>query len=133
MGDPMIDAVQPKQTSVITPTTVSTTPTAPTTTTTTQPKSPGKFGRIFGGILGGAMNIMAPGAGALIGSFIRGGMGGPDMVGVETMLAHSAQQQMQMIALQNRVQTSAQEFATVSNLLKARHDGEMDAIRNFKS
>lgn len=126
MGDPMIDAVQPKQTSVITPTTV---PTAPTVS---QPKSPGKFGRIFGGILGGAINIMAPGSGALIGGLIRGG-GGPDMVGVETMLAQSTHQQMQMIALQNRVQTSSQEFSTVSNLLKARHDGEMDAIRNFKS
>ncbi len=49
------------------------------------------------------------------------------------MLRQQQMMSMQMLAVQNRVQTQTQEFTTVSNLLKARHDGEMSAIHNFKS
>lgn len=98
---------------------------------TPQVKTPGKFARIFGGILGGAVNLVAPGAGSLIGSFIGGsGAGFNDM---SAMLQQQQQQSMQMLAIQNRVQSQTQEFTTVTNLLKARHDGEMSAVHNFKS
>jgi predicted lipid-binding transport protein (Tim44 family) len=106
-------------------------PTAPILTPA-QPKQPGKFSRIFGGLLGGAVNILAPGMGGLLGNFINGS-GGMDMNNMQAMLNQQAQQSMQMLAIQNRVQTQTQEFTTVSNLLKAKHDGEMSAVHNFKS
>lgn len=95
-------------------------------------KGPSRFGRIFGGILGGAVNLIAPGAGSLIGGFINRG-GGLDTSSMDAMLAKQQDSSMQMLAIQNRVQTQTQEFTTVSNLLKARHDGEMSAVHNFKS
>lgn len=98
-----------------------------------QPKQPGKFSRIFGGLVGGALNIVAPGAGSLIGGFINGGSGGVDFNNMQSMLNQQAQQSMQMLAVQNRVQSQTQEFTTVSNLLKAKHDGDMSAVHNFKS
>lgn len=98
-----------------------------------QPQQPGKFSRIFGGILGGALNLVAPGAGSLIGNFIGGSSSAANFASMEGMLAQQQYQSMQMLAVQNRVQSQTQEFTTVSNLLKARHDGEMSAVHNFKS
>jgi hypothetical protein len=95
------------------------------------PKQPGKFSKIFGGIAGAALNILAPGAGSLIGGFIN--RGGLDYGNMQSMLQQQQLQSFQMLAIQNRVQTQTQEFTTVSNLLKARHDGEMSAVHNFKS
>ena len=96
-----------------------------------KPKEPGKFSRIFGGIAAGALNLVAPGAGSIIGSFINRGQ--TDFSNMQSMLHQQQLQSMQMLAIQNRVQTQTQEFMTVSNLLKARHDGEMSAVHNFKS
>lgn len=106
-------------------------PTAPSALPPEAPKQPGKFAKIFGGIAGGALNILAPGAGSLIGGFIN--RGGLDYTSMQGMLQQQQQQSFQMLAIQNRVQTQTQEFTTVSNLLKARHDGEMSAVHNFKS
>ena len=96
-----------------------------------QPKEPGKFAKIFGGIAAGALNIVAPGAGSIIGGFIN--RGGVDVTNMNEMLRQQQMMSFQMLAIQNRVQTQTQEFTTVSNLLKARHDGEMSAVHNFKS
>ena len=96
------------------------------------PERPGKFSRIFGGMLGTAVNILAPGAGSLIGGLINRG-GGSDFNNMQAMLQQQQRNSMQMLAVQNRVQMQTQEFTTISNLLKARHDGEMSAVHNFKS
>jgi hypothetical protein len=99
-------------------------------------KTPGKFGRIFGTVLGGALNMVLPGAGSIISSFIgKGNLGGfnPDFVAMEGMIAESARMQMQMVMLQSKVQNQSLEFSSVSNMLKARHDTEMTAVQNFKS
>jgi hypothetical protein len=96
-----------------------------------QPKQPGRFSKIFGGIAAGALNIVAPGMGSVIGGFIN--RGGVDVSNMNEMLRQQQMMSMQMLAIQNRVQTQTQEFTTVSNLLKARHDGEMSAVHNFKS
>ncbi|MBA3714884.1 MAG: hypothetical protein H0W76_20895 [Pyrinomonadaceae bacterium] len=95
-------------------------------------KQPGRFGKIFGGMLGGALNIVAPGAGSLISGFVRGGSNF-DMASTERLFDQQAQQTAMMIGLQNRVQTKSQEFSTVSNILKAEHDSKMEAVRNCKS
>ncbi len=120
-GDAMINRTQIEQPVI----------TVPSALPPEQPKQPGKFSRIFGGILGGALNLVAPGAGTLIGGFIN--RGGPDFTNMQSMLQQQQMHSMQMLAIQNRVQTQTQEFTTVSNLLKARHDGEMSAVHNFKS
>ena len=95
-------------------------------------KGPGKFARIFGGILGGALNLFAPGAGSIIGSFIGGG-GGTDYASMQAMLQQQQQDSMRMIAFQSKVQQQTQEFTTVTNLLKVKHDGDMAAVHNLKS
>ena len=97
-----------------------------------QPKQPGRFSKIFGGIAAGALNFVAPGMGSVIGGFINRG-GSLDTSNMNEMLRQQQMMSMQMLAVQNRVQTQTQEFTTVSNLLKARHDGEMSAVHNFKS
>lgn len=123
MGDPILDAVQQQQPEPVT--TITTAPAPP-------PKEPGKFGRILGSVLGGAMNVIAPGAGSLLGGLVRGG-GVSYAADMETMLAQSARQQTQLIGVQMRVSDQTQQFTAVSNLLKAKHDGEMTAVSNFKS
>ena len=97
-----------------------------------QPKQPGRFSKIFGGIAAGALNIVAPGMGSVIGGFINRG-GSLDTANMNEMLRQQQLMSFQMLAVQNRVQTQTQEFTTVSNQLKARHDGEMSAVHNFKS
>ena len=119
---------------------VSTTAQVQDTNTTTSPaagdsqSSPnkGKFGKILGSVLGGAINVMAPAAGSMIGSLIRGG-GLGYAAELERLMAESNHQQLQLIGVQMRVQERSEQFSTVSNLLKSRHDGEMEAIRNFKT
>lgn len=90
------------------------------------------FGRVLGNVLGGAVNVMAPAAGSILGTLMRGG-GLGFAADMERMIAESAHQQMQMISVQMRVQDQTEQFTTVSNLLKSRHDGEMQAIQNFRS
>ena len=96
-------------------------------------KGPSKFGRILGGIAGTALNLVVPGAGTAISGLFGTPSSSPDFSQMEVMLAQSAQQQMQMLVIQNKVQSQTQEFTTVTNLLKARHDSEMSAVHNFKS
>ena len=119
-GDAMINQVPADQSATL-----------PSALPPEQPKEPGKFGKIFGGIAAGALNIVAPGMGSVIGGFIN--RGGVDVTNMNEMLRQQQMMSMQMLAVQNRVQTQTQEFTTVSNLLKARHDGEMSAVHNFKS
>lgn len=93
-------------------------------------KKPNAFGRIFGGILGGAASIMLPGVGGILGNVLGGGNNMADM---QAMMNQQMQQSMQLLSVQNRVQSQTQEFSTMSNLLKAKHDSEMSAVNNFKS
>jgi len=98
----------------------------------TDPKKPSKFSQIMGNLLGGALNVLAPGSGSLIASLIRGG-GGTQFGTMEDMLQRSAQQQLEMLTIQDQMQTQTQAFSAISNLLRARHDAEMVAVNNFKS
>ena len=119
-GDAMINQVPADQSATL-----------PSALPPEQPKQPGKFSKIFGGIAAGALNFVAPGMGSVIGGFIN--RGGVDTTNMQEMLRQQQMMSFQMLAIQNRVQTQTQEFTTVSNLLKARHDGEMSAVHNFKS
>lgn len=149
-GDPMIT---PRGTDV------STIPSIVDTNITQEEKKPNKFLKVLGGIASGALNIVAPGIGSLVGGAI-GGSGSAfgsygtlvdqqlqfekmqrynqvaNMMQQQQNQAMTRQQQKhsyQMIELQNRVSMQAQEFSTVSNLMKSRHDSEMTAVNNIKS
>ena len=121
-GDAMINQVPVDQTTTL-----------PSALPPEQPKQPGRFSKIFGGIAAGALNFVAPGMGSVIGGFINRGGSNLDTTNMNEMLRQQQMMSFQMLAIQNRVQTQTQEFTTVSNLLKARHDGEMSAVHNFKS
>lgn len=122
-------------------------------------KEPNKFLRVLGGLAGGALNFVAPGLGGILGSVIGGGGSSfgsyaalmererqfqemqrySEMSNLlsqrqqSQMMNQQQQQSMQLLGVQHRVSMQAQEFTTVSNLLKTRHDSEMTAVNNIKS
>ena len=118
MADPIINPAMQQQ-QVITP------------TVPVQKKSNG-FGKIFGGLIGGALNVVAPGLGSIVGGALGGGSGA-NMAEMQDMMNAQMQQSMRLLSVQNRVQSQSQEFTTMSNLLKSKHDSEMSAVNNFKS
>ena len=111
------------------------TPTQPVVTTTVpdQPKKSSGFGRIMGSVLGGALNFVAPGLGSILGGAMAGGQSGASAADMQNMMNNQMRQSMQLLSVQNRVQSQSQEFTTFSNLLKSKHDSEMSAVTNFKS
>lgn len=122
-------------------------------------KEPNKFLRILGGIGGAALNFVAPGLGGILGNVIGGGGSSFGSYGAlmeqqrqfdemqrynqistslqqrqqSQMLNQQQQQSMQLLGVQHRASMQAQEFTTVSNLMKTRHDSEMSAVNNIKS
>ena len=122
-------------------------------------KKPNKFLSILGGLAGGALNVIAPGVGSLIGGAIGGtgtafGTYAPlieqqkqfdrmqrynqvsnlmQQQQNQAMMSQQQKQSYQLIEMQNRVSMQAQEFSTISNLLKSRHDSEMTAVNNIRS
>ena len=119
MGDPIVNSTTPP------------TPIPETTLPSTTAKKSGGFGRVLGGILGGAVNMVAPGLGSVLGGVMGGG--GANMADMQTMMNSQMRQSMQLLSVQNRVQSQSQEFTTFSNLLKSKHESEMSAVSNFKS
>ncbi len=114
---------------------INSTPQIPTISTAAvstapQPTKSNGFGRVLGGILGDAVNIVAPGLGSVLGGAMGGGASAADM---QAMMNNQMQQSMQLLAVQNRVQSQSQQFTTFSNLLKTKHDSEMSAVSNFKT
>jgi hypothetical protein len=122
-------------------------------------KTPNKFLSVLGSVAGGALNFVLPGLGGILGSVISGGGSnvgsyvglmdqqrqmqemmqynqGANMLNQQNqnqMLQQQQQQSMQLLAVQQRSSMQSQEFSTVSNLLKSRHDSEMTAVNNIKS
>ena len=122
-------------------------------------REPNKFLKVLGGVASTALNFVAPGLGGILGNVIGGGGSSFSSYSalmeqqrqfeemqrynqVSTTLQNRQQQQMlnqqqqnsmQLISVQHRVGMQAQEFTTVSNLMKTRHDSEMSAVNNIKS
>lgn len=131
----------------------------PSTELQTKAKTPNKFLSVLGSVAGGALNYVIPGLGGILGSIISGGgSNAGSYVGLmdqqrqmqemmqynqvanmlqqqnqNQMLQQQQQQSMQLLAVQHRSSMQSQEFSTVSNLLKSRHDSEMTAVNNIKS
>jgi len=107
---------------------------APTTTdlvtpqqpaATKPPGVPGAFRRTMGAVLGGVANIVAPGAGSVIGNLIGGGM---NFGGIGSGVSSDS---MQMLQMQQQVNAESRQYEMLSNVMKARHDSAMAAIRNM--
>ncbi len=132
----------------------------PDTTLPQERKEPNKFLKILGGIAGGALNLVAPGVGSMVGNLIGGTSGSTfgsygalyeqqrqfdemqrysqlsssmQQRQQQEMMDTQRQQQFQLLGVQHRVSMQSQEFSTVSNLMKTRHDSEMTAVNNIKS
>lgn len=124
-----------------------------------QPKETNGFWRVLGGVASGALNFVMPGLGGILGNVIsRSGSSYGSYVGLmeqqrqmdemnrynqmanslqqkqqQIMLNQQQQQSFQLISVQHRASMQSQEFSTVSNLMKTRHDSEMTAVNNIKS
>ena len=122
MPDVTINRVQASQQTAQTTQTAATAPTK---------KGPGKFGRIMCALAGGALNVVAPGAGTLIGELAGGGA--DPAAEMKTVLEQNQESMSKMFALQNEVQNQTQSFTLLTNILKAKHDAEMAAVHNLKS
>ncbi|MGH9720238.1 MAG: hypothetical protein ACRD8O_08500, partial [Bryobacteraceae bacterium] len=68
--------------------------------------------------VGAATNVVAPGVGTVIGSAIGGG-------------GYMAEMQ-QFLELQRAVNMEQRQYEAQSNVMKAKHDAAMSAIRNIK-
>ena len=90
----------------------------------TSPKQPGRFRKLVGAVAGGVGNLVMPGLGGAIGSFISGQPGTGSLLGSDTW---------QFIQYQQQMTQEMRQFELVSTILKNRHDSAMSAIRNMKS
>jgi hypothetical protein len=76
---------------------------------------------------GGASGV--PGADAVAGATSQGG----EMAAMHAMNMESQQFNMQMLQLQEEVQTENRRFTTLSNVVRARHDTAKAAVGNIRS
>jgi len=93
----------------------------PTTVDTSQTQTTtggSKFGSILKGLASTAATIAAPGLGGVLG----GGFG--------SMLMNVNNNPIQYLELQQQMLSESRAFETVSNVMKAKHDSAMAAIRN---
>jgi len=153
MGDDTL--ITPAKTNTLPPVTT----TYPEIDVQQRTKEPNKFLKVLGGVAGGALNFVAPGLGGILGNVIGGGgssfgsytalmeqqrqfeeMQRYNQISSSLqqrqqnqMMNEQQQNSMQLISVQHRVGMQAQEFTTVSNLMKTRHDSEMSAVNNIKS
>jgi hypothetical protein len=82
-------------------------------------------GAVPGGSVVSAVSSALTGAGGAAGGVGAGG-------GVDDVLSRSALQQMELLALQQRMQDENQRFSTLSNVLKAEHETAKTAIGNIR-
>jgi hypothetical protein len=73
----------------------------------------------------------ATGAAALAAA--AGASGNPEMANVETMMQQGQMSNLQLLALQQQVQQENQQFSTVSNVMRAKHDTAKAAVSNIRA
>lgn len=83
-----------------------------------------------GAVLSAATSALtgAGGAGSSAGGTLGGASGGT----MDDALTRSANQQMELLELQQRMQDENQRFTTLSNVLKAEHETAKTAIGNIR-
>jgi hypothetical protein len=82
-----------------------------------------------GGVVSAVTSALGDGAGGSA----AGGAGSPGAAGgMDDLLSRSALQQMELLALQQRMQDENQRFSALSNVLKAEHETAKTAIGNIR-
>lgn len=84
----------------------------------------GTLGSTVGGTLGDAASTAAA---------MGTGAGGSDMASMRAMQRESQAFNLQLLNLQEDVQNESRRFTTVSNVVKAKYDTAMNAVRNIHS
>jgi len=79
--------------------------------------------------LGGAGAGRGPAALAAAGA----ANGNPEMANVEAMMQEGQLSNLQLLALQQQVQQENQQFSTVSNVMRAKHDTAKAAVSNIRA
>ena len=82
-------------------------------------------GRGVAGPAGGATGAAALAAGGTTGS--------PEMANVEAMMQQGQVSNLQLLALQQQIQQENQQFTTVSNVMRAKHDTAKAAVSNIRA
>ena len=62
-----------------------------------------------------------------------GATGNPEMANVEAMMQQGQVSNLQLLALQQQVQQENQQFTTVSNVMRAKHDTAKAAVSNIRA
>ena len=93
---------------------------------------PNRTRQILGGIAGNVANIVVPGSGPVVRSAIGGG-GVPADFQTSTLMDQMREENMNMIAFQYQINQESRKYEVAANVGKARHDSNMNAIRNMKS
>lgn len=85
--------------------------------------------------LGGPAMPTLGGAAAGRGSAALAGAatGNPEMTNVEAMMQEGQLSNLQLLALQQQVQQENQQFSTVSNVMRAKHDTAKAAVSNIRA
>ncbi|MBI1910164.1 MAG: hypothetical protein HYS22_08360 [Deltaproteobacteria bacterium] len=91
--------------------------------------SPFQGGLPTGGGSGAAGGVLPPGANT---SLMQGGAGDVSYLQNLDIIGRMRDTNMQMLVLQSDVQNVNREFSTLSNVLKSKHDTEMNSVRNIR-
>ncbi|MFN0120272.1 MAG: hypothetical protein ACKV2V_07200 [Blastocatellia bacterium] len=105
----------------------------PVSAPTEQSGERGRWGRIFGSIVGGVTSVISPNPGTILGSIMRRTGDTQQLLSFQRLIDQSIQHSYNMVMVQKRVQDQSLEVNLVSNLLKTRHDGHMSAVQNIKA
>ncbi len=83
----------------------------------------------------GGRGVAGPAGGAMGGAALAAGAtsGNPEMANVEAMMQQGQMSNLQLLALQQQVQQENQQFSTVSNVMRAKHDTAKAAVSNIRA
>jgi hypothetical protein len=94
----------------------------------------GATGALAGGAPAGAGGIGAPAGSAFAAAAAGSAMGGdPGIASVEALMQQGQASNLQLLALQQQVQQENQQFTTVSNVMRAKHDTAKAAVSNIRA
>ncbi len=98
----------------------------------TPQKKSGGFWSVLGKVGQTALGVLS--GGGIMGA-IPQLLGGSNSYvgGLQSMMNDGVRSQTQLLMVQQRIGRQSEEFAAITNLLKSRHDSEMQAVNNFKS
>jgi hypothetical protein len=93
----------------------------------------GATGALAGGAPPGAGGVGAPGS-AIAAAAAGSTMGvDPGIASVEALMSQGQASNLQLLALQQQVQQESQQFTTVSNVMRAKHDTAKSAVSNIRA